>query len=67
MEVEGHEFYCIKSKCLKGCVAQGETVDEALKLFEELEQECIKTSKSMAYQFQKKSLLKILNIAAKFY
>ncbi len=65
MEVEGHEFYCIKSKCLKGCVAQGETVDEALKLFEELERECIKTSKKYGIPIPEEIVAKNIEYSGK--
>jgi antitoxin HicB len=44
MKVEQHVFYYIESKCIKGCVAQGDTLDEALTLFEELEKECYETA-----------------------
>ena len=30
MNVEGHEFWAAESKSLKGCVAQGDTCEEAL-------------------------------------
>ena len=44
VKVEDHEFYYVKSKCVKGCVAQGDTLEEALNLFDELEAECIETA-----------------------
>lgn len=44
-EVENHIFYVVKSNNLKGCVAQGETLAEALVLFAELEKEWLETAK----------------------
>ena len=44
VKVDEHEFYIIKSKCVKGCVAQGDTLEEALGLFDEVEAECIETA-----------------------
>ena len=41
VRVDKHEFYSVESKCIKGCVAQGDTLEEALSLFEEIEKECI--------------------------
>ena len=41
MEVEGHRFYAVHSNCIVGCVAQGNTLEEAVKLFDELEAGCI--------------------------
>lgn len=49
-KVKNHEFYVVESKCLKGCVAQGDTLDEALELFAELEAECIETAKKYGIQ-----------------
>lgn len=40
-QVEKHQFWVVRSAALKGCVAQGETLEEALGLFEEIEQEWI--------------------------
>lgn len=45
MKADDHEFYCVESNCIKGCVAQGDTLNEALALFEELERECYETAK----------------------
>ena len=47
MKVENHAFYVIESNVLKGCVAQGDTLDEAISLFAELENEWLETAKSL--------------------
>lgn len=45
MEVEEHLFWVAKSKVLKGCVGQGETVDDAIKELESNELEWLETAK----------------------
>ena len=45
MNVNGHSFFEVVSVSLKGCVAQGDTYEEAIKLFEEVEDEWIVTAK----------------------
>lgn len=47
MNVEGHEFWMLESKALKGCVAQGDTFAKALSEFEDNEQEWIATAKEV--------------------
>ena len=44
MQVEQHKFYVIESNVLKGCVAQGDTLNEALTLFLECEKDWLNTS-----------------------
>lgn len=43
--VENHTFWAIKSKALKGCVAQGDTLPEALAELVDNELEWIETAK----------------------
>lgn len=43
-KVEDHEFWVVQSKQLKGCVAQGDTQEEALALFEEIEQDWLESA-----------------------
>ena len=43
-QIEKHIFYIITSDILKGCVAQGDTINEALALFSECEKEWLKTA-----------------------
>lgn len=45
IKVEEHVFFVIESNILKGCVAQGDTLDDALALFSELEREWLETAK----------------------
>lgn len=45
MIVQGHEFWAAESKALKGCVAQGETLEEALEELEANENEWISTAR----------------------
>lgn len=45
MKVEEHFFWVIESNILKGCVAQGDTLDDALTLFSKLENEWLETAK----------------------
>ena len=45
MKVENHEFWIAESKELKGCIAQGETKEEAIAELELNEIEWLKTSK----------------------
>jgi len=45
MHNEGKTFWVIESKELNGCVAQGDTVEEALKDFEQNEQEWLEAAK----------------------
>lgn len=45
MQVEDHFFWVAKSESLKGCVGQGETVDEAIKELELNEAEWLDTAK----------------------
>ena len=47
MKVENHIFYVVESNVLNGCVAQGDTLDEAIALFAELENEWLETAKSL--------------------
>ena len=47
MNVENHAFYVVESDVLKGCVAQGDTLDEAISLFTKLETEWLETAKSL--------------------
>lgn len=47
MKVENHDFWVVESNVLKGCVAQGDTLDEAISLFAELENEWLETAKSL--------------------
>ena len=42
--VSGHWFWGIKSKKLKGCVAQGDTIEESMREFEDNEREWINTA-----------------------
>ena len=44
VKVEEHIFYVVESNVLKGCVAQGETLNDALVLFSELEKEWLETA-----------------------
>ena len=44
MNVEGHEFWAAESKSLKGCVAQGDTCQEALEELELNEAEWLATA-----------------------
>lgn len=44
MKVENHEFWVAESTELKGCAAQGDTLDEAITLFEEMEEEWLETA-----------------------
>ena len=42
--VENHTFWVAESKCLKGCVGQGESSAEAIKELEENEKEWLETA-----------------------
>lgn len=42
--MEEHIFFVIESNILKGCVAQGDTLDDAFALFSELESEWLETA-----------------------
>ena len=44
VKVKEHIFYVVESNVLKGCVAQGDTLDNALTLFSELENEWLETA-----------------------
>ena len=44
-KVEEHVFWVAKSTCLKGCVGQGETAEEAISELEVNEQEWLVTAK----------------------
>ena len=44
-KVEEHAFWVAKSTCLKGCVGQGETAEEAISELEVNEQEWLVTAK----------------------
>lgn len=44
MCVENHTFWVAESKCLKGCVGQGESSTEAIKELEENEKEWLETA-----------------------
>ncbi len=46
-KVEEHVFWVAKSTCLKGCVGQGETAEEAISELEANEQEWIITAKEV--------------------
>ena len=65
VKVEQHEFYVIESKCLKGCVAQGDTLDEALLLFAELEAECIETAKQYGIEISAEPMREEIDYSGK--
>ena len=46
-QVEDHVFWVARSACLKGCVGQGETAEEAISELETNEQEWIVTAKEV--------------------
>ena len=46
-KVEEHVFWVAKSACLKGCVGQGETAEEAISELEVNEQEWLVTAKEV--------------------
>ena len=46
-KVEEHVFWVAKSACLKGCVGQGETAEEAITELESNEQDWIATAKEV--------------------
>lgn len=46
-DVEGHLFWVAKSSSLKGCVGQGETVEEAVSELESNEQEWLCTAREV--------------------
>ena len=46
-KVEEHVFWVAKSASLKGCVGQGETVEEAISELESNEQEWLETAKEV--------------------
>ena len=46
-KVEDHVFWVARSACLKGCVGQGETAEEAISELETNEQEWIVTAKEV--------------------
>ena len=52
MAVEGHRFYAVHSNCILGCVAQGDTLEEAIKLFDELEAECIECAEKYGIEIE---------------
>lgn len=56
IKVEEHVFFVIESNILKGCVAQGDTLDEALALFSELEREWLETAKKYDIPIPKESI-----------
>lgn len=47
VNIEGHIFWVLESKALKGCVGQGDTFKEALAEFEANEQEWLATAKEV--------------------
>lgn len=56
IKVEEHVFFVIESNILKGCVAQGDTLDDALALFSELEREWLETAKKYDIPIPKESI-----------
>lgn len=44
-QVESHAFFVAESTCLKGCVGQGNTFDEAIRELEENEAVWLETAK----------------------
>ena len=46
-EANDHTFWMAESSCLKGCVGQGNTLEEAIKQLEENEKEWLETAKML--------------------
>lgn len=55
MQVEDHHFWVAESKCLKGCVGQGDTAEEALNELSANEQEWIATARECGIPIPEKT------------
>lgn len=64
-KVEQHEFWAVESTELKGCVAQGEALDEALAEFKINEQEWLETAKEVGIPIPKQCIQKINDYSGK--
>ena len=58
-KVENHEFWIVESNALKGCSAQGDTLDEALKEFKENEQIWLETAIEFGINIPEEKIEKI--------
>jgi antitoxin HicB len=58
-EVENHVFWMVESNSLKGCVAQGDTIEQALSQFEINEKVWLETAKEVGIPVPKTEIEKI--------
>lgn len=66
MNVEGHEFWAAESKSLKGCVAQGDTCQEALDELELNETEWLSTAQEYGIEIPQIPFEKAEGYSGKF-
>ncbi len=64
-EVEGHEFWVVESEDLKGCVAQGDTLAEALAQFEINEADWLDTATEVGIPIPKQSIRELSEYSGK--
>ncbi|MEG0251530.1 MAG: toxin-antitoxin system HicB family antitoxin, partial [Christensenellaceae bacterium] len=57
MKVNEHEFWVVESTELKGCAVQADCIDDALKLYEEIEKEWIETAKECGIAVPKQAIM----------
>lgn len=65
-QVETHVFWAAESLALKGCVAQGDTITEALSELEENEEEWLKTAKEFEIEIPPIPIEQINTYSGKF-
>ena len=65
-QVEDHIFWVAESTCLKGCVAQGDTIEEALSEFEENEKEWLETAEKYAMAIPAVPIESMVSYSGKF-
>lgn len=65
-EVDDHSFRVAKSTDLKGCVGQGETIDEAVLELEENEKEWLETAEKYGISIPESTCEEVLEHSGKF-
>ncbi len=65
MKVEDHEFWVVESTELKGCVAQDDILDNAIKAFELEEQEWIDTAKEFKIKIPDQTITEVTEYSGK--
>lgn len=66
INVEGHVFWVAESKDLKGCVGQGDTIEEAIKELNLNEEEWLDTAKEYGIAIPEPSVEKMPEYSGKF-